>query len=240
VCNFLSVLFRCAIQPVDTAPALIEGPRQNLDVFYARHVRRKAGTYVGEVEAYRQNYGPDVPNAEPHDLKLPRDARQLWRAASALLSAGDQERFWNAASAYNTAWKLYEEFPSLSFVSLVTAVEALIEPTQLRRCPECHGQRGVGRAFRETISTYSGMPETDLKKFTDAAYGYRSNTVHAGVLHGGDGLVGPTRFGEWGADPNALFAQQDWGGLEELAASTLVTWLRRRAKGAAEPTSTKP
>ena len=49
------------------------------------------GEYVDEAEAYRQQYGPDLPDGKPHALKLPRDAPELWLTAWRVLPPGAQQ-----------------------------------------------------------------------------------------------------------------------------------------------------
>lgn len=228
----LSLIFRTAIEPRQQVASVVWGTRDDLVRLYPPpDVEAAWGGYVSADEAFAQR-AAELPDEESDKrFRMPRDAPHLWRGIQAL-NAPTRDRAWNALAAYATAWKLKAEHPSLSLVSLVTAIEALIDAAELQRCVKCDGLRGIGAAYRKKIVRYTGVAEDQLKKFTDMTYDRRSGTLHRGVLFGGEDepLVA---FGSiWTVSASWAFVLREWPLLETLTAWTLQSWLREQVAGA--------
>lgn len=228
VCLFLSLLFRTAIEPRQAGASIVWGTQDDLPKLFGQPVTNGAeGEYSSPAEAYEQT-ATKVPDVESDGkFRMPWDAPALWRGLQTLDEA-TQTSAWNALGAYASAWKLKSNHPSLSLVSLVTAVEAIVDSAELQRCSKCGSVKGLASAYRRTIARHTSTSEAALKSFTDVMYGRRSSTLHAGVLFGGEheSLMG--WGGGWVPSASMEFAWGEWPGLEKLTAATLTTWLREK------------
>jgi hypothetical protein len=183
---FLSLIFRTAIEPRQQAASIVWGTPDDLLSLYPKpDVVTADGRYAPMDEAFQQPAAERPAEESDQKFRMPSDAADLWHGIQRL-EAATQARVWNALGAYATAYKLKSQQPSLSLVSLVTAVEALIDAHELERCPACGSYRGVGTAYRAMIVRYTGVPEERLKRFTDIVYERRSFAVHEGVVFGGE------------------------------------------------------
>jgi hypothetical protein len=207
--------------------SITQGTRSDLDGLFPTAVVEEAGVYVSQGEALAQDYGPSRGWEEPaHVYKLPVDAPDLW-AAAANLTSEDADSFWHALASYRTAWMLRHEHPSFGFVALVTAIEALVDENDLSSCTSCGQIGGLGRAFRNVITTETGISDELLKPITNRAYDRRSKTLHTGLLHGRE-ITSRFLVGGWTPDPAASFEYREWDQMEAIAAWTLTGSLRTR------------
>jgi hypothetical protein len=226
VCLLLSLFFRTAIEPRQQAASIVWGTPDDLTNLYGMpDVDDDEGIYSDAGEAFVQT-AAEVPDVESDGkFRMPLDAPVLWRGIRVLDDAS-RTRLWNALGAYTTAWRLKEPHPSLSLVSLVTAIEAIVDPNELKRCPKCDSVEGLGKAYRRTIARYTGTAEETLKSFTDVMYGRRSSTLHSGVLFGGEDESMVGWGGSWAPRTALQFAWGEWPVLEKLTAAALMTRLR--------------
>ena len=180
---FLSLLLRTAIEPAQSAACVVQGDATDLAHLFPRNLISTPGTQESPERAFEQNYGPTAPRDAPHVYTFPNDAADLWRKMCSLHGSG--QRFWEAMAAYRTASKLRFQFPSLSFVALVSAVEGLIDTATLPKCDVCDQYTGVGKAF-EALLVMDGPEHVQEAKFARDAYNTRSRIVHDASLYGGE------------------------------------------------------
>ena len=83
--------------------------------------------------------------------------------------------------------KLEVEYPSLSFISMISVIETLIsfycKEIKTKPCGQC-GQPmyKVRKKFLLFTQKYLGKDETGLKKYLDKLYSLRSSIIHQGML----------------------------------------------------------
>ena len=218
VSPFLSLLLRTAIEPAQSTASIVMGDETDLARLFPRDLISDHGGYVPEGQAFRQDYGPTAPRDEPHVYFLPTDAPVLWRNAT------DSDP-WVALAAYRTACKLRFDFPSLAFVALISAAEALIPASTTAKCKACGQHKGLGKAVQELL--VPDGPEQDAR-FVRQAYKTRSKIVHDARLFGGEMMSRVGRAGTWAADPSARFLYAEWPALEHLVAAALLRSIRLR------------
>jgi hypothetical protein len=88
----------------------------------------------------------------------------------------------NAVLAYHEGMKLFvDEHPSFAFAAFSAVMEAIGAITV-----QLSGGRGAMKRFRAGINRVQ-LDENLVARLHDSYSVYRSNTVHAGMLHGGEG-----------------------------------------------------
>ena len=220
---FLSLLLRAAIEPAQSAASIVKGDSSDLARLFPRNLLSTPGSYVSETQAFQQDYGPTAPPDNPHVYVLPSDAPDLWLKACSIGSW--EQGFWVALAAYRTACTLRVELPSLAFVALVSAAEALIDTSTLSRCHACGQYQGVGKAF-ETLLVPDGPETNGVARFARRAYDNRSRIVHDAELYGDEMMSRVGRPGAWAPDPAAQFLYAEWPALELLVARALLRFIR--------------
>lgn len=103
------------------------------------------------------------------------------------LSAVNREKFDRAAFWMEMAYRQWNISISLSFTSLISAIEALTNrgTSHQINCPKCgkptqHETPGATRRFKDFIETYA--PEAKHEKSRDAMYSLRSSIHHGSEL----------------------------------------------------------
>jgi hypothetical protein len=101
----------------------------------------------------------------------------------------DEERFVirKALRLFYDGVKLEVEYPSFSFVSMVSAIETLIsyycKDYKVERCKHCQQEQfKVMKKFKYFIQEFSGKQGKSFPKYLDKLYGKRSSIVHGGML----------------------------------------------------------
>lgn len=111
------------------------------------------------------------------------------------LSHDDMKKFYTACKLYNQALDLKTTHSSLSLVASATAIEALLN-NMVERHDRCHHEKsieqcdneecripiyGLRSRFRAFFFEY-GSDSSEMRKFADKFYDFRSGIVHGGLL----------------------------------------------------------
>lgn len=96
----------------------------------------------------------------------------------------------SACSLLDQGLALWQEHPSLSFASCVSALESLIafdhKAEQVEKCDKCGQERfRVMQKFQEFFAKY-GHQSSEFRKYAQKIYRYRSKILHRGELFLGD------------------------------------------------------
>lgn len=163
-----------------------------------------------EGDIFTESTELDIPLVPPNDyfnrygrhmdktLDLPKNIYELLDGYYSL----DQDAkkvFLSACSLFDQGLNLWSEHPSLSFTSMVSALEALIHydhrDNTKETCKECGQDRyRVIKKFKDFFSEY-GSPSEEFKKYALKIYKYRSKIVHRGELFLGE--VEPLGHSNW-------------------------------------------
>jgi hypothetical protein len=93
-----------------------------------------------------------------------------------------------AVHSHREGLALMDEHPSLALVCFVSSIENVGSTlVDLVECSECCSKIGAGKRFRKALRTVFTNRETDLLA---GAYELRSQTAHAGILHGEEMSLG--------------------------------------------------
>lgn len=114
-----------------------------------------------------------------------------------LLEQDPKDSFLSACTLFSHGLRLWSEHPSLSFTSMVSALETLIhhdnKNIKNEICKECGQERyRVVKKFRDFFLNY-GSPTPEFKKYAIKIYKHRSKILHRGELFLGE--VKPIGFG---------------------------------------------
>lgn len=193
-------------------------------VFHINKKPRK-GTFV---KIPRPNFAPIVKGGTK--FKLPLDFPDL-TAKLFSLESKEREKFLNACFSYQFALEMYMQYPTISILALVSAVESMmVDEFTSQFCKDakkrCLLKSDVMKKFRtffERSLTYP-LPK-ELKKFLNDVYSKRRSTyVHRALLG-----VGRSRGPYFGmplfADERKLDVEKR--ALELLVNAALIEWLRK-------------
>ncbi|MDQ3964600.1 MAG: hypothetical protein M3277_11940 [Actinomycetota bacterium] len=170
---------------------------------------------------------PDFgPSEHPQDIEgyahkrvsLPAWIDQAWKRAD------EQPDLADALAVYQEALDLWDGHPSMALVCLIGAIEGMGAKYQdlvrCECCSDCQIHVGSGKRFRAALSVVMSRHEAGP---LIAAYSPRSETVHAGRLHGSEHTAGALGLGLTQADPVSDF---EVGLIENLRAATREILLR--------------
>lgn len=126
----------------------------------------------------------------------------------------DDRALENSVAIHLEGVALHDRHPSVALLAYVAAIESIGQSMdQPKRCPVCRQILGATSAFRQALGEVMSDDEA-------AALGFpklRGSTVHSGVLHGNEGLLGALR--DWGEeeDPRHRFGYEVVGRLRRAS-----------------------
>ena len=161
-------------------------------------------------------------------LKLPSDFPLLTKKISSLRKK-EREKFLNACFSYQFALENWTVYPTISVLSLVSAVESMMTDEYTsefcedanRQCPL---KKDVMKKFRTFFERNLQYPlPRELQVFLNSVYTKRSTYVHAALL--GEGEARGISFGVASEKVKQLRSEQRY--LEQLVNTALMEWLKR-------------
>lgn len=197
------------------------------------HVDEKAenGQFL---EIHRPSFSFEFPprthSEESSTLKLPSDFPHLTKKMFSLRKK-EREKFLNACFAYQFALENWAVFPTISILSLVSAVESMmVDEYTSEFCEDAERQCPLKKDVMKKFRTFFGrnlqypLPRA-YRIFLNRVYGKRSTYVHEALL--GEGEIRGMQFRALSARPRAvmgLIGEQKK--LESLVNASLMEWLK--------------
>lgn len=139
------------------------------------------------------------------------------------LSTANRARFDRAAFWFDMASRQWDSSMSISFASLVSAIESLCERGDIHRvfCSECgrdsqHDSPGATETFRAFIETYAPGVDNKTKN--------RMYSLRSGILHGNE-LIQFDEDAAFGWDPPGWNQRELHSELWKLTRTALRNWL---------------
>lgn len=176
------------------------------------HIDKKAK--VGEFLEVRRPEFSLNPLGRNGTLKLPYDVLLLTKKMLSL-SKREREKFLNACFSYQFAFENWMAYPTVSLLSLVSAVESMTAD---------ESKKGVMKKFRAFFERNLEYPlSSELQSFLNRVYSKRSTFVHEALL--GEGEARGIQF--WFKSENAWQLDEEKRNLEMLVNAVLMEWLRR-------------
>ena len=161
-------------------------------------------------------------------FKLPSDFPDLTRKMFSLRKK-EREKFLNACFSYQFALENWTVLPTISVLSLVSAVESMMTDEYTsgfcedanRQCPLKKDVMKKFRTFFERNLQYPLAREYEV--FLNSVYAKRSTYVHKALL--GEGEARGIPFGA--ASEKVMQLRSEQRNLESLVNATLMEWLKR-------------
>lgn len=154
-------------------------------------------------------------------LEVPADLQMSLERYHAL-DDKNQKRFLHACYWSHQANRIYHHSRSASYLSLVSAIECLMdEPRSRGRCKECNREWKVGptKVFRDFIEKFAPrIPSPERNE----VYQIRSKLAHGGALLPSD-VPGLTP----GLDPKFWESVNQYGMISEIVRSSMYNWLHQ-------------
>jgi hypothetical protein len=143
----------------------------------------------------------EIPIEPSATYVLPEWAEEAWQRLSTDARAA------SALGAYHEGLQLQFRHPSIALVMFLAAVESLaVRMSKTNHCAVCAGLKNSAERRRHAIDVVSSNP--DVAQRLDETYGPRSQTVHAGKLHGPELSLGS--FGFFWNDVTRDFERDVW------------------------------
>lgn len=161
-------------------------------------------------------------------LKLPSDFPYLTKKMLSLKQE-KQERFLNACFSYQFALENWISYPTVSILSLVSAVESMMADEYTSAfCKDanksCPLKKDVVKRFRSFFERNLQYPlPKELRNFLNNVYSKRSTYVHKALL--GEGEARGIQFGYTFGEIRRLRDEQ--GHFEKLVNAALMEWIQR-------------
>ncbi len=159
------------------------------------HWRIRSQPHIDEGRAIElPSWGYGLSDSEHHIpvLGSMREVRIPSWFERAFALVGEDEILYAAIHSHREGLALVDEHPSLSLICFISAIEGIgAKFEDLQKCEYCNSHTGAGRRFRKALKTvYSNKQMKDLV----TAYELRSQTAHAGILHGNETHMGSVRI----------------------------------------------
>jgi hypothetical protein len=161
-------------------------------------------------------------------LKLPSDFPLLTKKMFSL-ERKERERFLNACFSYQFSLENWICYPTVSILSLVSAVESMMVDKYTSGFCEgantlCPLKKDVMKKFKTFFEWNLQYPlPRELRDFLDMVYSKRSSYVHKALL--GEGEARGIQFGHISEEVRQLTDEQRY--LERLVNAALMEWLKR-------------
>lgn len=167
------------------------------------------------------DHPPDLTAHAHVEIALPDWINEAW------MRVVSEPDLLHGLAMYQEALEVWDGHPSLALVSLVAVVEGIgaryADLVLCDCCEACKAMIGAGKRFRKALKLVRINQEA--KPLIDA-YGPRSDTVHAGKLHGAELDAGAVGFGLTQFDPVSEFEMGLVDELREAARDTLLLGLK--------------
>ena len=191
------------------------------------HVDKKAKK--GEFfEVQRPSFSLDILVKEFGTLKLPSDFPRFTKKIFSLKKK-EREKFLNACFSYQFALENWAPYPTVSILSLVSAVESMMVYEYTSGFCEdankkCRLKKDVMKKFRVFFERNLQYPlPRELQDFLNSVYSRRSTYVHKALL--GEDEARGIQFGLMSEKVGQLDAEKRY--LERLVNAALMEWLKR-------------
>lgn len=191
------------------------------------HVDRK--TKDGEFfNVERPSFSFGVFSKDSKSLKLPSDFPYLTKKLFSLKKE-EREKFLNACFSYQFALENWIPYPTVSILSLVSAVESMMADEYTSGfCKDanksCPLKKDVMKKFRVFFERNLQYPlPKELRNFLKRVYSKRSTYVHKALL--GEGEARGIQFGHIPEEVRRLSDEQRY--LEKLVNAALMEWIQR-------------
>lgn len=143
----------------------------------------------------------EIPLEPSATYLLPEWAEEAWQRLST------DARVASAQGAYHEGLQLQFRHPSIALVMFVAAAEGLaVRMSTTNHCAVCAEMTKLAERFRHAVDVVTSDP--DVARRLGKAYGPRSQTVHAGKLHGPELSRGS--FGFFWNDVTRDFERDVW------------------------------
>jgi hypothetical protein len=179
-------------------------------------------------EVQRPSFSFDSLSKGFTSLKLPSDFPHLTKKMFSLRK-DQKEKFLNACFSYQFALENWMSYPTVSILSLVSAVESMMVSEYTSGFCEdanksCSLKKDAMRKFKMFFERNLQYPlPRQLEDFLNSVYSRRSSYVHKALL--GEGEVRGLQFGFVSEKVRRL--NQEQGHLEKLVNAALMEWLKR-------------
>ena len=209
----------CTHRPVEEFDASI------LETTFHADKMAKKGEFF---EVQRPLFSFDSLSKEPGSLKLPSDFLNFTKKVFCLRKE-EREKFLNACFSYQFARENWMSYPTVSLLSLVSAVESMmIDEYTSGYCKDanrsCPLKKDVMKKFKAFFERNLQYPlPRELEKFLNCVYSRRSSYVHEALL--GEGEARGIQFGLISEKVRQLNEEQRH--LEKLVNAALMEWLKR-------------
>ena len=139
-------------------------------------------------------------------------------------------------AAHHEGTALFNGHPSIALVTFVATVEGIGargsgDPP---RCPKCRAQQGAAERFLRAVQRV--LPGSDAQSLKTIAYERRSQTAHAGALHGYERQGGtPFRTGVFGRPVQDEFLWNVVRRMQAVSRAVLLDAIEQQLKLARQP-----